>query len=72
MTKHVENLITAVDETHGREALAITLNMLSKFFHDFAREADFLFNEDPENNRLSQGYRFAAYWCESWTEELND
>ena len=72
MTNHVNKLIDAVGDTYGNEAIEITLKLLNEFFHEFAREIDFLFKDDPENNRHSDGYRYAAYWCESWAKELND
>lgn len=60
----------AVGEAHGPLAVVIVLEELAEIFEEFATEVDSLYEEDPENNDLSLGYRFVANWCQAWAEEV--
>lgn len=60
----------AVGEAHGPLAVQLTLLKLAEILEDFAEEVEFLYDEDPENDNISLGYRFAAGWCQAWAEEI--
>ena len=60
----------AVGEAHGALAVTIVLEELSEIFEQFADELQRLYDEDPENDVYSMGYRFASNWCLAWAEEV--
>lgn len=61
----------AVGEAHGELAVFIVLKELEEIFESFAEEIEYLYDEDPENDNISLGYRFAAGWCNAWAAEID-
>jgi hypothetical protein len=65
-------LQAAVGDADGQLAIAIVLDELTSIFEMFAEEIEWLYEEDPENDNMSAGYRLAASWCQCWSEEVKN
>lgn len=63
-------LTDAVGEAHGYLAVSIVLKELAEVFHDFGEELQRLYDDQPELDKYSLGYKYAAGWCESWASEI--
>ncbi len=63
-------LTSLVGEAHGALAVSIVLKELETIFDQFADEVERLYDDQPELDKYSGGYRFAAGWCHSWAEEV--
>jgi len=62
----------AVGEAHGDLAVCLVLRELEEIFEMFGKEVMDLYRDDPELDDLSKGYYYAAGWCRSWAEEIED
>lgn len=60
----------SVGEAHGPLAAHLALLKLAEIFEEFAIEIEDLYEEDPENDKISLGYVYAANWCTAWAEEI--
>jgi hypothetical protein len=65
-------LLKTVGKAEGSLAASLLLKELATIFEDFAIELEQLYDDHPEDDKISLGYVFAADWCQAWAEEIDN